>query len=269
MADELLKHNLDRLFDPGPDFPPRHLLPQTIARIRGEAGTVRPPKRFFVPPRFPDAVIKAVAVVLTICVVVVAAAAFLVIHDLNAPAPGNQPRGASYHPVLTFTNWVWDPKVVNGPEPGYRPAFTGLTSADVSSATAALDATGTTWVVDVRFTQRGAQLFSALTKANVAACPGDPASTATANCPQRHLTIWLDLTQTDLDNWHDYAYVAQVSALFDLKCLARKPAQAICPKFVSDPITLTEIDGGRMQIAGGFGEQDAQALASALNARTR
>src|SRR5437899_7588839 len=102
---------------------------------------------------------------------------------------------------LVYTKWVPDTKVTGGPEPGYKPAFTGLTGDDISSATAAIDQSGLGWVVNIVFTSRGADLFSNLTTANVAACPGDPNTTPSANCAGRHPTIWLDTTQSDLDHW--------------------------------------------------------------------
>src|SRR6266567_156038 len=110
---------------------------------------------------------------------------------------------------------VNDDKVTNGPEPGYKPALTGLTGDDISSATATIDPTGTSWVVNITFTSSGASKFDQLTRDNVAACPGDTATSQTANCPQRHLAIWLDLTQKDLDSWEDSSYVAKVSSPYD------------------------------------------------------
>ncbi|HXM72164.1 MAG TPA: hypothetical protein VN940_02935, partial [Candidatus Dormibacteraeota bacterium] len=92
---------------------------------------------------------------------------------------------------LVYTKWVADAKVTNGPEPGYKPAFTGLTGDDIQSAAAQIDQSGLNWVVNISFTQHGGNVFDTLTRDNVAACPGDPNTTATANCPLRHLTIWL------------------------------------------------------------------------------
>src|SRR5690242_11926838 len=104
---------------------------------------------------------------------------------------------------LVYTKWVADAKVTGGPQPGYKPQLTGLTGDDISSASASIDPTGTSWVVNTTFTSTGATKFDALTRENVAACPGDPATVASANCAQRHLTIWLDLTQSDIDHWDD------------------------------------------------------------------
>jgi preprotein translocase subunit SecD len=166
---------------------------------------------------------------------------------------------------LVWTTWTPDPKALSGPEPGYRPALTGLTGHDVRSATPAIDATGTAWVINLVFTPRGANLFSMLTLQNVAACSGDPAMSASANCPQRHLTIWANLTQTDIDQWDDSAFVVKLSMPFDVGCTPQSAA-GLCPKFISDPITIDQITGGRVQIEGGFTQQSATALADAINA---
>src|SRR6266567_9229075 len=73
---------------------------------------------------------------------------------------------------LVYTKGVPDAKVTGGPEPGYKPAFAGLTGDDIQSATAVIDQNGIGWVVNVVFTSSGADLFSRLTRDNVAACPG-------------------------------------------------------------------------------------------------
>jgi preprotein translocase subunit SecD len=166
---------------------------------------------------------------------------------------------------LVYTKWVPDAKVTNGPEPGFKPAFTGLTGDDITSATAAIDQSGVSWVVNVSFTSRGGNLFGDLTRANVAACPGDPNSVATANCPQRHLTIWLDLTQADIDHWEDPAYVTKVASPYDTNCLASQTSTTVCGKFLTDPITLQEIDGGNATISGTFTQQSANDLATGIN----
>jgi preprotein translocase subunit SecD len=177
--------------------------------------------------------------------------------------------GPSYRPNLVYTRWVADQKVDSGPEPGYKPEFTGLTGRDISAARANLDASGTAWVIDITFTPHGSALFSTLTRANVVACPGDPSVQSIANCAGRNLTIWLDLTQTDIDNWEDSGYVSKVSGQFDIQCLARHVTSVVCPKLVTNPITLEEIDGGQAEISGAFNEQSAKALASGINSRAR
>jgi preprotein translocase subunit SecD len=170
---------------------------------------------------------------------------------------------------LVYTKWVADTKVTGGPEPGYKPAFTGLTGDDISSATAAIDQSGLGWVVNIVFTSRGADLFSNLTTANVAACPGDPNTVATANCAQRHLTIWLDLTQKDIDNWEDPTYVSKISQNYDTGCLATAKPDTVCPKLLVDAVTLQAITGGNAVISGGgngFTQSAAQDLATGINA---
>jgi preprotein translocase subunit SecD len=166
---------------------------------------------------------------------------------------------------LTYTTWVPDSKVTGGPEPGYRPQLSGLTGDDISSASAAIDQTGTSWVVNVSFTQAGAQKFDNLTRDNVNACPGDVNTSQTANCPQRHLAIWLDLTQSDIDHWADPSYVAKVSSPYDPGCLAAQTAGTVCGKFLTDPITIQEIAGGQATISGSFTQQSANDLASGIN----
>jgi preprotein translocase subunit SecD len=166
---------------------------------------------------------------------------------------------------LVYTKWVADSKVTGGPEPGYKPQLTGLTGDDISSASASIDSTGTSWVVNVSFTGSGATKFDNLTRDNVNACPGDPNTTATANCPQRHLTIWLDLTQKDIDNWEDPSYVAKVSQAYDPQCLATQVEGTVCGKFLTDPITLQEIAGGQATISGSFTQQSANDLATGIN----
>jgi len=75
---------------------------------------------------------------------------------------------------LVYTKWVADAKVTGGPFPGYKPQLVGLSGNDIQSASASLDPNGVAWVVNITFTSSGADLFSRLTRANVAACPGDP-----------------------------------------------------------------------------------------------
>lgn len=166
---------------------------------------------------------------------------------------------------LVYTKWVPDSKVTNGPQPGYKPAFVGLSGNEISSATASIDQNGLSWVVNVSFTSAGGTTFANLTRENVAACPGDPNTVQTANCPQRHLSIWLDLTQKDIDNWEDAAYVSKVSSPYDPGCLATQTASTVCGKFLTDPITLQEIDGGQATISGSFTQASANDLATGIN----
>lgn len=166
---------------------------------------------------------------------------------------------------LVYTKWVADSKVTNGPAPGYKPAFVGLTGDDISSAVASIDTNGTGWVVNVSFTSPGGTKFADLTRANVAACPGDPNTVASANCPARFLAIWLDLTQADIDHWEDPAYVSKVSSPYDTSCLSAQAPGTVCGKFLTNPITLQEIDGGQATISGNFTQQSSNDLATGIN----
>lgn len=158
---------------------------------------------------------------------------------------------------FVVTTWVPDPKVTSGPEPGYRPAFTGLTGDDVASASTRLDANGTSWLVDVRLTPQGAALFARLTQANVAACP-----TEFAGCPERHLAEWIGLTQDDIDHWEDFAYANHVSQPFD----SAGGAQNTDPKLVVDAVTLQLITGGVFEM-GASSRESADYLALGFNTR--
>ena len=162
---------------------------------------------------------------------------------------------------LIYTKWVADANVTNGPEPGYKPALTGLTGDDIQSATAAIDQSGVGWDVNISFTGTGATIFDNLTRDAVAACPG----TGT-DCPQRHLTIWLDLTQQDIDNWENATYVSSVSGNYDTGCLAAQTPNVVCGKLLTDPTTIQEISGGQAQISGSFTQSTATDLATGINA---
>ena len=187
--------------------------------------------------------------------------------SINPPATPSSTTSVSAD--LVFTTWVPDSKVLNGPEPGYKPALSGLTGHDVQAATTMLDGNGAVWMLKVTFTPAGSELFAKLTRDNVNACSGDPTAGPTANCAQRHLGMWLDMTQQDIDRWESPTYVASASQPFDLACLAQADAATICPKFVSDPITLAEIDGGVAAISCGCTQKAASDLAAAINlART-
>jgi preprotein translocase subunit SecD len=161
---------------------------------------------------------------------------------------------------LVYTKWVPDAKVTSGPEPGYKPAFVGLTGDDIQSATAAIDQSGVSWVVNISFTSRGGGIFDTLTRDNVAACPG-----AGTDCPQRHLAIWLDLTQADVDNWENPDYVSKVSLPYDTGCLAAQTSGTVCGKLLTNPVTLQEISGGQATISGNFTQQSATDLATGIN----
>jgi preprotein translocase subunit SecD len=161
---------------------------------------------------------------------------------------------------LVYTKWVPDKAVTGGPFPGFRPELTGLTGDDIQSATATIDQNGVGWVVNISFTSRGAGIFADLTRANVAACPG-----AGQSCEQRHLAIWLNLTQNDINNWSDPTYASKVSAPYDTACLAAQTPDTVCGKLLTNPVTLTEITGGQASISGSFTQASATDLATGIN----
>ena len=145
---------------------------------------------------------------------------------------------------LVFTKWVKDASIKGGPEPGYKPAFIGLGGDQVTGATAGTDQSGQ-WVVNLTFNGQGADVFGKETTAAYNACqPND--------CPERHIPAWLDLTQSDIDNW---ATVADRAAL---------PIDQ-GGKLISNPNILNPIVGGQAQISGGFDITSAKALATELN----
>jgi preprotein translocase subunit SecD len=160
---------------------------------------------------------------------------------------------------LVYTKWVKDPNPANtsGMHPGYKPQLVGLTGDDISSASASIDQNGVAWVVNITFNSNGAQVFDTLTRANVAACPGDPATDPNAGCPERFLTIWLDLTQQDINNWDSPGVQAQLLQRYD-----------VGGKLLVDAITESEISGGQAQISGGsagFTQTEANDLATGIN----
>ena len=168
---------------------------------------------------------------------------------------------------LVYTKWVKDAKVTAGNEPGYKPAFVGLTGDDIASASPSVDPnSGVGWVVNIGFTSHGSDVFGKLTTANVAACPGDPNVDATASCPERHLASWLDLTQNDIDHWEDATYATTTSGFYNPACLAAGGSTALCPKLLVNAVTIQPILGGQAVISGNFTQQSAIDLATGINA---
>jgi preprotein translocase subunit SecD len=160
---------------------------------------------------------------------------------------------------LVYTKWVKDPNPANtsGPHPGYKPQLVGLTGDDISSASGSIDQNGVAWVVNITFTSHGATVFDTLTRDNVAACPGDPGTDPNAGCPERFLTIWLDLSQQDIDNWDNPGVQAQLLQRWDGG-----------GKQLVDAITDAEISGGQAQISGGstgFTQTEANDIATGIN----
>ena len=149
---------------------------------------------------------------------------------------------------LVLTKWVPDTKAPgSSPEAGQKPQLTGLTGDMVTSAQAAIDQNSGQWVVNMNFNSQGASLFGKLTTEAYNACPDQ-------SCPQNHLTWWLDLTQTDINEWDHPEVVQQVALPISLG-----------GKFVTDPTTQSPIPGGAATISGQFTEKTAKDLADSLN----
>ena len=151
---------------------------------------------------------------------------------------------------LDFVKWVKDPNAPAGTNTsaGYKPQKTGLGSDQVTSASSSLDQNGLLYQVGLNFNSEGAALFGKLTTDAVNACPGGG-----ADCPERHIAIFEDLTDADLANWDQAA-----------------PNLTVSPnipggKLLTNPVILNPITGGQAQITGNFTQQTAGELAVQIN----
>jgi hypothetical protein len=162
--------------------------------------------------------------------------------------------------ALVYTTWVADAGALGGPEPGYKPALSSLTGTHVTQVSAAKDTSGDTWDLEVILDSTGTQLMSAMTRDNVAACPD---SSANPECAQRHLAMWVGLTQSDIDNWEDLVRANNVSRPVGAGCDVQTAPGASCAKLVIDALTTAEIDSGDIAISG-FTQKEAQDLVNAI-----
>ncbi len=151
---------------------------------------------------------------------------------------------------LVTTKWVPDPNSKGSIAPGYKPQLTALTGDMITSATAQTDQNGASWVVSITFNSQGADIFGKLTTEAVNACPG-----ANADCPQRHIANWLDLTPDDIAHWDDPGYADQISLPI-----------AKGGKLVTNPTIIEPILSGQAQISGSFDQNTAKDLATLLSA---
>ncbi len=151
---------------------------------------------------------------------------------------------------LVTTKWVPDPNSKGSIAPGYKPQLTALTGDMITSATAQTDQNGASWVVSITFNSQGADIFGKLTTEAVNACPG-----ANADCPQRHIANWLDLTPDDIAHWDDPGYADQISLPI-----------AKGGKLVTNPTIIEPILTGQAQISGSFDQNTAKDLATLLSA---
>jgi preprotein translocase subunit SecD len=180
------------------------------------------------------------AVVLSLAVIGGGVAMFAVSSRQQAPSR----PGAAAPARLVVTTWTKDPSFIDAPYPGYRPQVTPLTSDMITNAQVVRNSDGDI-VVQVKFDSRGTEIFRNLTAQAAAACPQ-------SDCPQRHVTMWLDLTQDDVDHWNQRAHN-----------LYRPFYQG--GKLLTDPVVRAPITGGSAQIPGNFTEQQAEDLAHRLN----
>ena len=119
MAEETLKLNLDRAFDPGPDFPNRLLLSRTITMLGAEADQPRG-TRPLTRRAFPRAAMHVVAATVIVAVAVAAIAAFLATHHPVGPVPVHAPPGPRLVAIPNFT--------IQGPGVGVCQSACGLGS---------------------------------------------------------------------------------------------------------------------------------------------
>jgi protein-export membrane protein SecD len=146
---------------------------------------------------------------------------------------------------LVATGWVPDSSVKGGPHPGYKPKILPITADMLTSANASLDQNGTGWVVNVTYNSQGAALLNTASQQQYNACNQQ-------GCPQQFMAQWLDLKQSDIDNWATVA--DQVSRPYDQG-----------GALVVDAVTQSVIPNGQMQISGNFTQSSATNLAVLLN----
>src|SRR5712664_433890 len=91
MAEEMLRRNLDRAFDPGTDFPNHLLLSRTMAMLDADAATAGHKRRQRARLSWPLPPMRLTAIVMAFIVAVAATAAFLAVHSFFAPAPVHMP----------------------------------------------------------------------------------------------------------------------------------------------------------------------------------
>jgi len=146
---------------------------------------------------------------------------------------------------LITTTWVKDPSIAVGPNVGYKPQITNLTADMLTSANASLDQNGTSWVVNLTYNSQGAAILNTLSTKEYNAC-------SQQGCPEQFMTQWLDLKQSDIDNWNTVA--PQVYKPHDQG-----------GKLLVDAVTQSVIPAGAMQITGNFSQDTAKNLAVLLN----
>ena len=120
MAEEILKRNLDRAFDPGPDFPHRLLLSRTMATLDLSSAVGGQSVRAGLRDRrwqlWSRPSMRLVALAMVAIIAVAATAAFLALHRVSAPVPVHAPPFKVNAPgvgVCYGTCYVSDPLFVS------------------------------------------------------------------------------------------------------------------------------------------------------------
>src|SRR5487761_556427 len=120
MAEEILKRNLDRAFDPGPDFPHRLLLSRTMATLDLSSAVGGQSVRAGLRDRrwqlWSRPSMRLVALAMVAIIAVAATAAFLALHRVSAPVPVHAPPFKVNSPgvgVCYGTCYVSDPLFVS------------------------------------------------------------------------------------------------------------------------------------------------------------
>jgi len=112
MADETLRRNLDRVFDPGPDYPHPLLLSRTMAMLDTSAAPAgRAGRR-----QWPLPSMRLAAIAIAVIVTVVATAAFLALHRVTAPVPVHTPPFRVNAPgvgACSSSCWIRNPVFVS------------------------------------------------------------------------------------------------------------------------------------------------------------
>jgi preprotein translocase subunit SecD len=154
---------------------------------------------------------------------------------------------------LVTTVWVPDSSITGGPFPGYEPKLTALTSEMFTDANASLGQSGSGWQVNVTLSSQGANIMNKLSATAYSAAQSCTTSGSASGCPQGRITEWLDLTQSDINNWNTVG-----SQLYQ--------ETGKGGKLVTDPSVSSSSLGSSFYISGtGINESTAKNLAIDIN----
>jgi hypothetical protein len=159
---------------------------------------------------------------------------------------------------VAYASWTDDPEATSGPHPGYRPVLSDITGTNITYAGVTKDSNGTDWDMELQFDSGAATRLANLSRAAIAACPGDFSTDPKAACDKRHLSIWIGLTLDDIAHWDDAYYAGDISKPAGSGCLDLA-TQIVCGKLLYDSGIDQPLDGGDIVYPIGT-RQDAQAL---------